>query len=163
MMSSIKIRPITIEDIPMWIALSKEHDDYVKELVSDLTQWYEGNESDMAFTDYIIAKIQQQEAFMATDNNGKWCFGIVAFSKKYNRITFFGISHNQDFYLVGEALMSYALNQLNSNMEIAINIIQSTAPQIEKEREFIKRYGFVCIGSELENGVPVDKMMKQPS
>lgn len=59
--------------------------------------------------------------------------------------------------------MSYALNQLNINLEITINIIKSTAHNIEKERDFIKKFGFICIGSELENGVSVDKMMKQPS
>jgi len=59
--------------------------------------------------------------------------------------------------------MNYALNQLNMNREITINVIKSTAQHIEKEREFIKKYGFSCISSELENGVPVDKMVKQPS
>lgn len=161
-MSSIIIRTITEADIPMWIALSKEHDDYVRELVSDLTQWYEGNETAMAFIDYMKAKIEQQEAFMATDSSEKMCYGIVAFSKKHNRITFFGISHNQDYYLVGDLLMCYALNQLNRSKEITINVIKSTAPQIEMEREFIKKCGFVYIDSEFENGVPVDKMMKQP-
>ena len=162
-MNSIKIKPMTTEDIPMWISLSNEHDDYVRELVPDLTQWYEGNESDMAFADYMKAKIKQREAFMAIDKSEKKCLGIVAFSKKHNRITFFGISHNQDYYLAGEILMSYALNQLNTHLEITINVIKSTAHHIEKERDFIKKFGFICIGSELENGVPVDKMIKQPS
>jgi predicted GNAT family N-acyltransferase len=117
----------------------------------------------VAFADYMKAKIEQREAVMAIDKNEKKCLGIVAFSRNHNRITFFGISHNQDYYLVGEILMSYALNQLNSHHEITINVIKSTAHYIEKEREFIKKFGFICIGSEFENGVPVDKMMKQSS
>ena len=98
-------------------------------MVPDLTHWYEGNEFDMAFADYMKAKIEQREAFMAFNkqtNN----LGIVALSRKHNRITFFGISHKQDYYLVGEILMSYALNQLNSNLEITINVIISTAQHI---------------------------------
>ena len=162
-MYNIKIKPVTQEDIPIWIALSHEYDDYVRELVSDLTEWYEGNESDLAFTDYMNAKIQKHEAFMATDNNKKKCLGIIAFSRTYNRITFFGISHSQDYNLVGEILMSYALNQLNTKLEITINIIKSTSQYIERERKLIEKYGFIYISSELENGVPVDKMMKQPS
>lgn len=161
-MNNIKIKPITQQDIPIWIALSHEYDDYVRELVSDLTEWYEGNESDLAFTDYMNSKIEKNEAFMATDNNEKKCLGIVAFSRTYNRITFFGISHSQDYNLVGKILMSYVLNQLNTKLEIAINIIKSAAQHIEKERELIEKYGFIYISSELENGVPVDKMMKQP-
>jgi len=59
--------------------------------------------------------------------------------------------------------MSYALNQLNTKLEISINIIKSTSQYIEKERKLIEKYGFIYISSELENGVPVDKMMKQPT
>ncbi|EQB87371.1 hypothetical protein J2Z44_003629 [Clostridium punense] len=39
MMSCIKIKAITTKDIPMWMELSKEHDDYVKEVGYDLIQW----------------------------------------------------------------------------------------------------------------------------
>lgn len=163
MMRNIKIKTITAEDIPRWIDLAKEHDAYVNDLVSDLTQWYEENGSDIAFADYMKAKIKQNEAFMATDTDNIGCYGVVAFSRKHNRITFFGVAHNQDYYLIGELLMSWALNQLNCNKEITINVIKSTAQQIEKEREFIKKCGFVYISTEWENGVPVDKMMKQPT
>jgi hypothetical protein len=34
--------------------------DYARELVPDLTRWYEGNESEMAFADYMKAKIEQR-------------------------------------------------------------------------------------------------------
>jgi len=39
MMSCIKIKAITTKDISMWIELSKEHDGYVREMISDLIQW----------------------------------------------------------------------------------------------------------------------------
>lgn len=161
-MKNIKIKTVTQEDIAIWMALSHEYDDYVREFVFDLTEWYEGNESDLAFTDYMNAKIEKNEAFMATDNNEK-CLGIVAFSRTYNRITFFGISHSQDYNLVGEILISYVLNLLNTKSEIAINIIKSTSQHIEEERKLIEKHGFIYISSELENGVPVDKMIKPPS
>lgn len=44
-MNNINIKPVIIEDIPLWIALSYEYDVYVSELVSDLTVWYEGDET----------------------------------------------------------------------------------------------------------------------
>lgn len=60
-------------------------------------------------------------------------------------------------------LMSYALDQLNSSIEIAINLIKSNAEHINYMRELIKEYGFVKEQSALENGVPVDKMIKKTS
>src|SRR5665647_727170 len=123
-MNYVISKPITVEDIPTWIALSNEYDDYVRELVPDLTQWYEGNEFDIAFVDYMKAKIQQHEAIMAIEKEAKNCLGIVAFSRKNNRITFFGISHNVDFYLVGDMLMTCALNQLNDRFEITITVLK---------------------------------------
>ena len=37
------IRPLTFDDIEKWIKLSTEYDCYVKELVHDLTEWYQSN------------------------------------------------------------------------------------------------------------------------
>lgn len=88
-MNKIMIRPMTIKDIPTWMTLSHEYDNYVKELVPDLVQWYEGNDTDMAFGDYMKAKIKQQEAFMAINKENKACLGIIALSHTYNRINFF--------------------------------------------------------------------------
>ena len=84
------------EDIPKWECLSLEHDKYVKELVSDITEWYEGNENSMSFKIYMESKIKQKEAFMAVDYNGN-CLSIIAFSYKNNNITFFGISNNSRY------------------------------------------------------------------
>ncbi|QUI20882.1 hypothetical protein HZI73_00515 [Vallitalea pronyensis] len=142
--------------------MTEDHN-YVKELVPDLVQWYEGNEKDMAFGDYMKAKIKQQEAFMAINKETKGCLGIIALSHTYNRITFLGISHTKYYKLAGDMLMSYALGQLNSRIEIAINLIKSNAEHINYMRELIKEYGFVKEQSALENGVPVDKMIKKAS
>ena len=83
----VRIKSVGLSDIFVWTALSNEYDIYVKEIVSDITEWYEGNETSTSFNDYMKAKIHQNEAFMATGANGTCC-GIVAISKTNNRITY---------------------------------------------------------------------------
>ena len=159
-MENILIKPVTKDDIGTWWDLSREYDEYIKEMVSDLTHWYEGNETDTAFTDYMNAKIEKNEAFMAIED--KECLGIIAFSKTHNRITFFAVVHNKEFEPVGGILMDHAFDQLNTSFDISINVVKSTAEHVKKEREFVKKRGFEFANEELENGVPVDKMIKQP-
>lgn len=162
-MNCIITKSMTTEDIPTWIALSNEYDDYVRGIVPDLTQWYEGNESDMAFADYMKAKIEQGEAIKAIEKNTNKCLGIVAFSKKHNRITFFGIYHSEDFFLTGEILMNCVFSYLNNNREITINVLKSKEKHINKHRELYNKYEFIYGSNVLENGVPVDRLIKLPS
>ena len=160
-MQHIITRPLSMKDIPTWLALSNEYDNYVRELVSDLTLWYEGNNSDIAFLDYMKAKISQREACIALDEETKKNIGIVAFSKKNNKISFFGVAHGVDFHSAGDILISYAINQLNDQLDISITVLKSKSPHLEKERDLLKNHGFTCVGSELENGVPVETFVKR--
>ena len=155
------IRMVTPEDKTKWIALSHEYDDYVKELISDLTEWYEGNETSISFENYMNAKISQNEAFIAMCDHNKDCFGIIAISLKNNRITFFGITHKCNFMNAGELLLDYALNLLNENADISTNIIKSTAKQIQNEYDLFSRYGFSHFSDGLENGAPVKVMVRK--
>jgi hypothetical protein len=155
----MKIKTLSLSDIPTWILLSKEYDRYVQELVSNLTEWYEGNESAISFDNYMQAKISKHEAFMATEKSGG-CFGIAAISKTNNNITFFGIAHNYNFYEVGSLLLAHALSMLNAMATIKTNIIKSDAEQIQKQRTLFEKYGFVFSHDDIENGVPVSCMKK---
>ena len=157
----MEIRMVESADIPKWQALSQEHDCYVKELVPDLTEWYEGNETSPAFEVYMQGKIDKQEAFMAIDTNGN-CLGIVAISKKNNRITFFGVSHKTDFHTVGYCLMKHSLEKLDISKAISINEISSTAPQIQRYRDLYLDNEFVYSYDSIECGVPVNTFVKQP-
>ena len=94
----MKIRLVNHNDIPKWWALSREYDCYVKEIVSDLTEWYDGNDTSPAFDAYIQSKIKKSEAFIAVDALDN-CLGIIAVSVNNNRITFFGISHTGLVYI----------------------------------------------------------------
>ena len=149
------IRLLTFDDIKKWIYLSSEYDCYVKELVHDLTEWYNGNENGPSFDFYMESKIKQKEAFMAIDDLNN-CLGIIAISLKNNRITFFGISHNADINIVGNLLLKHSLNLLDKTRKIGINEIASKSNWINKLREIIINNGFIQKEDSLENGVPVN-------
>lgn len=153
------LRPVQRTDIPIWCQLSHEYDPYVIELVSDLSHWYDGNESDTSFIAYMESKIKKEEAFMAVNTAGE-PFGIIAFSRINNRITFIGVFHNRDFFNTGKVLLDYAMLQLDKKSPISINVIKSKAEHIKKEMQLIKQYGFQYSNDELENGVPVEKMIR---
>ena len=55
--------------------------------------------------------------------------------------------------------MNCALNGLNSFQEITATILRSDASHIIMKKLFIK-YGFTIVENQLENGVPVYKMLK---
>lgn len=148
------ILPLTPADMPAWAALSAQYDEFVRALVGDLRQWYEGNDDSPAFTLYMQAKISQREAFMACDSR-QACAGIVAFSRHHNRITFLGISRDADLIPTGTALLRHAFTQLNPDLPIAINLIASPAPWIGQHRQLLTGLGFVNSGDAHENGVPV--------
>jgi len=156
---SMSIRLVNHSDIPKWLLLSQEYDCYVKELVQDLSEWYDGNDTSPAFGDYIKAKIAQQEAFMAVDTLNN-CLGIIAISKKNNRVTFFAVSHNTDFYSVGKELLQYALDILDDSNPIFINEIASSSPHTQKHGKLYTSLGFECSFEALENGVPVKTYIK---
>ena len=156
----MKIKIISEADIQEWILLSKEYDGYVQEIASDLTEWYDGNDTSLSFDNYMKAKINKSEAFMAIDDNG--CCGIIAISKTNNRITFFAISHKHDFNLVGEFILNYAIMQLNINRGITINVIKSNVAQIQKEHLLLKKFNFQLSHDDFENGVPVNSFILNP-
>ena len=52
------IKTVCFSDIPTWVLLSKEYDEYVREVVPDLTEWYGGNgATSLSFDDYMKRKL----------------------------------------------------------------------------------------------------------
>ena len=93
---------------------------------------------------------------MAVERANTDCLGIIAFSRNINRITFFAVSHKAHFESVSKLLIDYALNHLDMNKRIIVNVIKSDAEILCKEHKVFTNYGFIYSNSELENGVPVD-------
>ncbi|MEE8414009.1 MAG: GNAT family N-acetyltransferase [Dehalococcoidales bacterium] len=127
-------------------------------LISDISIFYEG------FNDYMTAKITQDEAFMAQDRMSGHCLGIVAFSKRNNRVSYFGVSNNTDFELVGLKLLEVALNHLDATREVSANVLKSDLASVKQERNIYKRYGFIERDNNvMEAGVPACLMTKPPT
>jgi inorganic pyrophosphatase len=161
MEKKMKIRIVKNIDIPKWVALSHEYDCYVLELVPDLSEWYDGNDTSISYGDYMDAKIAKQEAYMVVDTADS-CLGTIAISKKYNRITFFAVSHIADFQTTGHELLKHALNNLDDSKPVSINQITSTSPHIQKHRDLFQEFGFTYSCDSVENGVPVNTFIKLP-
>ena len=155
----MQVRIVTEADIQTWRALSSEYDCYAKESVADLSQWYGGGEHSPSFASYMQAKIAQREAFMAVDCAGN-CLGIIAFSKKNNRISFFAVSHSADFNVAANALFDCAFEYLDNSQAVCINEIISSSEWIGFHEKFYLDTGFVFCCDSVENGVPVKTFAK---
>jgi predicted GNAT family N-acyltransferase len=151
------IRAVTKDDIPAWLALSHESDEIIEKMIPDVAAFYEG------FDEYMDVKIKQNEAFLAEDRASKRCLGIIGFSQKNNRISYIGVAKNSDFQKIGGKLMEVALNQLDNNKEITVNVIKSDAEPIKQERQLYESLGFKQDNDTIfESGVPAC-LMKRPA
>ena len=157
----MNIRIVNNLDIPKWWALSHEYDCYVQELVPDLTEWYDGNDTAPAFDEYMERRINRQEAFIVVDAHDN-CLGIAAISRVNNNITFFGVTHKADFQTVGKTLLSYTLENLNNSKAVSVNEINNTSSHIKNHIELFESNGFNYSHDSLEHGVPVNTFVRPP-
>ena len=151
------IRAVTTDDVQTWLNLAHESDELVSKLTSDISTFYEG------FNDYMMAKIRQNEAFMAVDRMSERCLGIIAFSKNHNRITFLGVTKDANFQIIGSKLLETALNQLDNAKEISANVFRSDLEPIIQERSLYESFGFTEYDNTIfEAGIPACLMKKPP-
>lgn len=149
------IREVTREDIPSWVILAHDKDAIVNELVDDPLQFWEG------FTGWAERKVERHEAFIAADRITNKCIGIIAFSKKHNRVTFIGVDRDADFNVIGGKLLGIVLNQMDWEKEIIANMLNSDDVIIKRERELYAKYGFKeHLRTVVEAGVHARQMIK---
>ncbi len=150
-----QIQSINEKDIPIWLALARESETIVKELIPDVNIFYEG------FDAYMLAKIQQREAFMALRPD-TGCVGIVAFSRRHNRITYLGVSEGYSYLEVGSHLLEFALQQLDVSKEITSTVLKGSHPRLSEERQLYECYSFHAGEDTIEAGV-LAMVMKRSS
>jgi len=151
------IRAVVKEDIPAWLAIAHEGDNIIARMIPDIAVFYHG------FNAYMARKIKQNEAFMAYDVLSGKCLGIVAFSKKNNRISFIGINKTANFQTVGTKLMEHALKQLDNKKEITANVIDSNTGVFQKERLLYKSFRFIETDDKMmESGVQAIRWKRNP-
>lgn len=156
-MGRINIRSMTLDDMQIWEKFAHNiSDNVVKKLIPDISIFYEG------FDSYMDAKIKQNEAFIAVDKLTEQCAGIIAFSKKNNRITFLGVSEDFDFESIGSKLIDMALERLDILNDISVNVLRGDFEPLVKEKKLYERYGFTEYDNTIyEAGVPAS-LMKLP-
>lgn len=153
-----KIRALTMGDLQTWLNFAHDiSDKIVEKLVPDISIFFEG------FDTYMEIKIKQNEAYMAVDEFSERCMGVIAFSKKHNRITFFGVSELSDFEVLGSKLIELALEQLDCSRDITANVLKGDFEQLFKEKKLYEKYRFIEYDSTIfEAGVPAYIMKRSP-
>ncbi len=149
------IRWATKQDISIWKSLSKEYDKYISEISFDLSKWYNG------FNEYMNRKIDQYEAVIAVDRISGICKGIIAFSRSNNRITFFAVSSKANYLKTADGLLCVALRQLNSNLDIKINLPDSNNEFLLQDRNFFEINGFNFDKNVIIDGCPMSEFIKK--
>jgi diadenosine tetraphosphate (Ap4A) HIT family hydrolase len=149
------IREVTKEDIPAWLELAHDKDAIIDDLVDNPAIFWVG------FVGWAERKIERHEAFIAADRITNKCLGIIAFSRKHNRVTFIAGDRQTDFEEIGGKLLGIVLNQLDWDKEITANVLNSTLPIIKQEQALYTKYGFKKHhGTILEAGVSAHQMIK---
>jgi ribosomal protein S18 acetylase RimI-like enzyme len=150
------IRAVTPDHIPVWVALGHESDPIVRDLIPDITRFYDG------FDQYMEAKIRQGEAFMVVDARTDTCLGIIAFSRTHNRITFLSVFERYPFDEIGSLLLEFAIDQLDTAKAISSTVLDGRHARLHAEQRLYEHYGFTPWGHTVEAGVPAIVMARPP-
>lgn len=154
--TSTQIRALTPSDTAVWDLLAHQtSDDVLNELGADSTTFYAG------FDLYMEAKIRQGEAFMAVDPSTGNCMGIIAFSRKHNRITFVSVFDQYDRLQVGSLLVMLAIGQLDATKPIRSTVLKSRHKRMTEETLLYEALGFAPCGDTIEAGVSAT-IMERP-
>ena len=115
-----------------------------KNLAKDVAEIF-GNpkiDTDPEFIDYAQRKILQKEALIAVDDLNKEFYGIIGFSRKFNRITWFGVFERYRGKGIGSKLLERALNELDKTKEITVETYRENYILGQPARKVYQKYGF---------------------
>ena len=143
------------QDISQWRSLSKSYDKYARRLIDDLSVFYNG------FEEYMASKVAKREAYMVCLDS--LCCGVIAFSKRHNRITFFGIDEKVDFQVIGDYLLETALERLSPLSDITVNVFDSSQEIFRKQEMLLSEKGFVHNGEMTVEEGAAAKVYRKPS
>jgi len=115
-----------------------------KNLAKDVAEIF-GNpkmDTDPEFLDYAQRKILQKEALIAVDDLNKEFYGIIGFSRKFNRITWFGVFEKFRGKGIGSKLLERALNELDKTKKITVETYRENYILGQPARKVYQKYGF---------------------
>ena len=106
-------------------------------------------DTDIEFIDYAQRKIKQKEALIAVDDINNEFYGIIGFSKHFNRITWFGVIDKYRNKGIGSKLLEKALNELDKTKEITVETYRENYIPGQPARHVYIKYGFKEIKNNL--------------
>ena len=127
------IRFANENELEKWIIIAKD----VAEIFGHPTM-----DTDPEFLDYAKRKIKQNEALIAVDELNNEFYGIIGFSRNYNRITWFGVLEKYRNKGIGSQLLEKALNELDKTKEITVETYRENYIPGHSARNIYKKYGF---------------------
>lgn len=127
------ITEVTLAHIPDWLALAAE--------MEPLFQGAMVNNPD--FQTYMRAKIEHHEALMAVDRMTQAVMGIIGFSGRHNRISWFGVFAQYRKRGAGSKLLQCALNQLDPTQAVTVCTFRAGDPDGQPARYLFQKFGFV--------------------
>lgn len=116
------------------------------------------------FRGFMGRKIAGKEAFMALDRmRGYALMGVIAFSKKKNRISWFGVFETYRRQGVGSALLACALNQLDKRQEIEVTTFRDGSRAGAGARRTFQKQGFQEVDDTVFHHDQPRCVMKRPA
>lgn len=150
------IRWATHENKSAWIKLA----DNVANIFGNPTM-----STDRDFHEYMDGKLSKFEALISIDRRSGNCLGIIAFSRTYNRITWFGVFEQYRGKGIGTRLLSTALRQLDTSKEITVDTYRDDYPAGLAARAVYHKVGFIDVDNMIFDhlGNPRCKMAIAPT
>lgn len=146
------IRWANESDLPSWYALATE--------VSAIFRHPADMGSDPEFTSYAQSKISKYEALTAVDYVSGCNMGFIGFSRKHNRITWFGVSEKHRGKGAGIRLLKTALRQLDHRRPITVETFPEGYKPGVPAKNLYRKIGFVETDSNLTgpHNIPICRM-----
>lgn len=152
------IRALSKEDIPLWFLLSRKPDFEMEKNSLDISV------GTHIFNEYMTAKIEAKETFMAIDKKLNEYIGMITLSRQYNKITFLAISFKYNIEEVGDRLFTVALRELDPKKPIIAHVLKSNSHISIQEQKLYEKHGFrISNENIIEEGVPAFEMQKPES
>ena len=117
-----------------------------------------------SFQDYMDSKTEKFEALIAVERMSGKCLGVIGFSRKNNRISWFAVHPERRGKGIGKRLLDTALRHLDTSREVTVVTFTKDKVAGMAARAVYEKAGFSGSGEFTdENGNKRCRMIRPPS